>query len=421
MLLNKAQFTLSNIFFFTIALVLATVPFDYGINSVSLIIMTIVWVIYALNNKVKCKINGLYPYLILMLLGLLYISSYFWSIDKDYTLKGLLVKLPLFLFPFIFMTIHLRNAAINFKIVLQLFILSVLIIDMYCFIKSLQHYIIYSDLDIFFYHKLSNNANLNAIYLAYFNAISLIIILTTNILNNKTKSSAIILLLLTFLVLLSSKMVIFSLIAILFTSKLLLAKKSKKLLVLLFLSLTTTLIVLGITSNPIKNRIKEVVHSETQKVLYNKELSDLKVEGISIRLFQYRVLMEIIKENPQKIFNGFGLKAYKLKLNQKYKQYGIYMGNQTLPGISGLDFHNQYISTFLSVGILGCSILLTFLFMALLNGIKRKDEFLFAITGFFILTFLTEMSLETQRGVIVFSIIIMIALNRNQVYFNKEY
>jgi hypothetical protein len=97
------------------------------------------------------------------------------------------------------------------------------------------------------------------------------------------------------------------------------------------------------------------------------------------------------------------------------------MGNQTLPGISGLDFHNQYISTFLSVGILGCSILLTFLFMALLNGIKRKDEFLFAITGFFILTFLTEMSLETQRGVIVFSIIIMIALNRNQVYFNKEY
>lgn len=409
-----------NIFYVLVGLSIATIPLDYGINSVSLIIMSVFWIILLFQNNDFFHLKNKQNYLWLALLGTFYLLSYFWSIEKDYSLKGLTVKVPLMLFPFIFHTTNQKISTLNINTIFRLFILSIIIVDIVCFYKSFQHYMIYNDLDVFFYHKLSGQLNLNAIYLSCFNGLCLFILLTTKQFNNKALSIFAFIILVVFLFLLSSKMVIFSFIVAVISAKLMVLKSNKKIVGIFLVSFIGLFIVIGSFSDVIKNRVNEVFETEISKALNNDDLSDLKVDGISIRIFQYRAFTEIIKENSEKSIVGFGLKAYKIKLNEKYKKYNIFFGYDDIKGVKGLDFHNQYVSTFLSIGVVGFFFLLAFIISCVFQSVRTKDEFLFSVSVFFTMIFLSEMYLETQRGVVIFSLIMLIALNRNSLYISKK-
>lgn len=407
--------TISDVFYISVAFVLASIPLDFGINSVAIFTMTFVWILYLVKHKVNYNRfrNVKYYYAFLITLGLIYILSFLWSIDVSATIKAISVKIPILVFPLVFLLAPSATKK-SVRNIFKLFMVVVIFVDLYCFFKSYQHYLIYHDVEIFFYHKLSINADLNAIYLSALNTIALLVVFTDKAILSLVSKVICSLILLVFLLLLSSKMVIMSFVFVLVMNKLIFTQKHKKLFTFGFLSSMALLIAFVFFSKSIKNRIDEVSHSEINKALYGNNLKDLKVDGISIRVFQYRALTELITDEPTRILLGYGLKAHKKKLNEKYLKYNIFTGKKDVMAIYGLDFHNQYLCTYLAIGLVGSLLLIAFIGIILVLGLKTKDITLFSVILFLALAFLTEMYLESQRGVILFLTVLLILIKKNE-------
>jgi O-antigen ligase len=415
LLIYIKHLTISDFFYASVAFVLATIPLDFGVNSVAILLMTFVWALSLVRSKIDYRQFRLirYYYVILIIFGLLYILSFLWSIDVSTTINAISVKFPILIFPIIFFLAPspTKKTVSN---IFKLFIVVLIMVDLYCFFKSYQHFLLYHDIEVFFYHKLSNNADLNAIYLSAFNVIALLVIFTGKVILRFAAKALWSLIPLAVLFLLFSKMVVISFVVVLIIIKLLFTQKYRKLFVLGFLALITLSFVLGFSSKIIRNRVNEVFQAEINKAFNSNNLNDLKVDGISIRVFQYRALLELIREDPNRILLGYGLKAHKQKLNEKYFKYNIFTGTKDAKGIYGLDFHNQYLCSFLAIGLLGTLLLIYFIIRILFLALRTKDVTLFSVILFFALAFLTEMYLESQRGVVLFLTVLLLLLKRNE-------
>ncbi|WP_242203343.1 O-antigen ligase family protein [Aestuariivivens insulae] len=408
-----------NVFYISVGLVLMTLPFNYGYNSVAIILMIICSIINVFNNPSQLKqirFLGHKKYIFLVLLGVTYLLSIIWSIHSEATIKSLSVKIPLIIFPFVF-AISPKVKKNDTKLVFGLFILSVLVVDFYCLINSYLHYSIYHDNSVFFYHKLSENANLNAIYLCAFNASSILFIVVGKVYKNEVLKWSILILLFLFVFLTASKMVVFSLItSVLVNSVFRHSKKRRN--VIMFVVLIVLVAGIGSNTKVLKGRVLELINANFEMAWVNNDLSQLGVDGISIRVFQYRALFEIIQENPIRAFFGFGLKAHKVKLNEKYEKYNIYNVDDDFKGVKGLDFHNQYVCTFLSIGLFGSYFLIAFLISIISLAFRTNDKLMFVLSVFFALIFLTEMYLELQRGIILFATLLLFLIKRNEQGFS---
>jgi O-antigen ligase len=95
-------------------------------------------------------------------------------------------------------------------------------------------------------------------------------------------------------------------------------------------------------------------------------------------------------------------------LNQKYTERGLYIGNKQLgdTGYIGYGPHNQWVETFISMGLLG---LLYFIFLVsfVFNHYKKQGNVL-SILFFmiFIMVSFTECVLSTNKGIVFFAFFI---------------
>jgi O-antigen ligase len=133
----------------------------------------------------------------------------------------------------------------------------------------------------------------------------------------------------------------------------------------------------------------------------------LKDNSTSLRFGIYNCSVSKIFESP---LLGFGLGDVQTELDKCYE------GKSKLLLERSYNSHNQYLSYFLSSGLLGFFLLCFFLIKTILNAKKSKDYFLISITVFFTLCMLFENILERQSGVILFSFYICLFSFNN---FNK--
>ncbi|WP_313805917.1 O-antigen ligase family protein [Flavobacterium sp.] len=391
-----------------VVLLLTTIPLKLGINNVCLIglIITVVW-----KQKMERKVS--FPMLLPILLYLLMLFSWFWSIDREATLNALSKELFLILIPLIFIFFPVINEQQKAKAILY-YGYGMAGYAFFYLLRALIRYVEVQDLAVFFYHEEEGRMGfglipqlLNAIHVSVFASLAFFVLL---IRRGKSVFDKICLaLLLSFIVLLSSKNIIVVFVFLLavyyymtFKGKL----NLKKVLYFSLFSLIVTIALFGKMKERIYKEIKaETVNTYDENGVHFVSLSEAWnserfhpndfFSGTAFRVYQSRIFFELLDENPV-FWNGFGLNATTNKLIEKEKVYNLHQG------YGGMNFHNQYFQFFAEIGFLGFVMLVLMLVLNLKYAINNKDFIHFVFGILMISLFLTESFLSRQRGVVFF-------------------
>lgn len=398
-------------------LVLLSIPLIHGINNVAMALLLLIAIITFKKANFTFQKNLIIP----ILLYVLMLFSFFWSIDKESTLAALSKEIPLLLIPIAFLLFKSFSNNQRQKLI-SYFSYSILLLVLYYATRAVIRYLIFNDSRVFFYHGENDDDYglvpklLNAIHVSIYVAIAFFYFFTKTL---KAKLDLIIAaFLFLFIILLSSKniilmVILLTLVYIFFYSKSAHNMRLKNLIVL------GLLIGIIFSIGKIKNRFQEEFKSNSDKSLSTSIISGAPPEvhyvslkeawtneeftandyfpGTAFRVYQFRIFLELLKED--KIFwKGYGLNASKIKILEKEKQYNLY------PGYGTFNFHNQYTQNFAELGIFGFILLLIMLIVNVKNAIKSKDFVHFAFAILMISLFLTESFLWRQRGVVFFTI-----------------
>jgi len=432
----------NNPLFGTVLLVFFSIPFGYAINSVAIAILLIVSVI----TVKKQNISFTKELLISILLYLVMLSSYYWSIDISSTQKGLITEIPLLVIPIVFILSKKTNL-LQINELLKNYSYFILFVSIFFLFRAIIRFSITHDSRVFFYHGEDTidfglvPKLLNAIHVSVYVAIAFFYFLSQEI--DKKKHNLIAFFLFFFILLLSSKNIIITVILLTLVYLFFFSKSSYK---MRLRNLIVLVLIIGfiISFGRIKNRFKvefqtnskesinpSVVEGVSAGVHYvsvyeawnNKTFTPNDYfPGTAFRVYQFRVFVELMLEHNNYL-KGFGLWASSSKIEKKAIDYNLYLGEDGKEGYQNKNFHNQYIQNFAELGIFGFILLLLMLFFSLKNAIKTKDFIHFAFSILMISLFLTESFLWRQRGVVFFIMMYCLfnsrTLNQNSLEKNK--
>ena len=347
---------------------------------------------HAILNKTSFKIE--LPFLLPILLYVLFVLSLIWSVDKAQTLKGLERTVSLLLVPTAFMLIP-KLTKKDFMIVMNVFTVFNFFLGVFFLIIATYGFFKTKTLDAYTYHNLVAIFDLNAIYVSLIFSISMFYLISLKQRSIKQKSMIVFFLL--FLFLLSSKTILFVLcigiLIYILNSKI--PKLNRKTLILVSIIGIT---IIGISSITLSERFSFEKHTKFSEVLEKEEFGKVYYwTGSSIRLFQLRILKEQIEEENI-ILKGFGLFASKQNLEQRHKNYDTYFK------FHYYNYHNQYAQTLSETGLLGLIILLSILICVWIRGVKSKNFLIIMFSLMMSFVFFTESVLWRQRGLFLFII-----------------
>lgn len=132
------------------------------------------------------------------------------------------------------------------------------------------------------------------------------------------------------------------------------------------------------------------------EMLTTKKLPEWNEDWTTMRIYIWKGSFELIKENP---LLGVGQSKVRLLLTDFYKRENIQIAT-----INRLNCHNQFIETWLAVGVFGLVILLVTLIAAIKRAWTHRNWLLFGFLAFYILAFLFESMLNRIAGVVSFTI-----------------
>ncbi|RXR33615.1 hypothetical protein EQG68_05155 [Flavobacterium piscinae] len=411
---NKQHFS-----FIPFLLLLCTIPMPYGVNNVLL-----GFFLLSVFLKIKeVKFNFQSTLFLLIVLFLLMVVSYFWSIDTKATLKAIPKEIGLILIPLCFMIMKPFSKEQRQKIV-KYYSYAMVVYVVFYLVKAVVRFLLNADSNVFFYHELVTK-EVNAIHVSVYVSIAFFYFFTKEI---KSKLEVgLTLLLFIFLFLLSSKNIIIVFILLVLIEFFFFSKSGHKMRL-------RNLIVVGLVVSSflfvgkIKDRFMAEFQSNTEKSISHTVLDlDKSLEGVNVlsikeawtnekfspndffpgtafRVYQARIFLELFKEENV-FWTGYGLNASYKKLDQKAIKYDVYRGNGDKEGYQNKNFHNQYIQNFAELGFFGFFILVLLLTFNLKNAIKNKDFIQIAFAVLMISLFLTESFLWRQRGVMFFSLL----------------
>ena len=414
----------SNNSFIPILLVLSTIPLSFAINNISLGLFLLVAFITLKKENFKLQKELIFP----VLLYVLMVISYFWSIDSKETLSALSKEVPLLLIPLGFLIFKTNTSAQKRKII-QHYSYVIVAFVLYYLVRAIIRYFIFGDARMLFYHGENDKDYglvpklLNAIHMSVFVAVAFFYFFTKEI---KSKADTFLsILLFGFILLLSSKniilvVVLLSLINIFFFSKTAHKLRLRNLIVF------GLLIGIIFSTGRIKDRFKVEFQTNTDKSLSTDVIEGIPsgvhyvslkeawsntmftpngyFNGTAFRVYQFRIFTEMITDSNA-FFTGFGLNASYPKIKEKAIHYNLYMGEKNDPdsGYQSKNFHNQYVQNFAELGVFGFILLLILLTINIKNAIKSKDFVHFTFAILMISLFLTESFLWRQRGVVFFT------------------
>lgn len=262
----------------------------------------------------------------------------------------------------------------------------------------------------FSYHRYAAPTGLSAIYCSLYFMVAILYL--EHMLFNEQLSKkwrAAIICMFTFLMLnlllLSSKMLIVTGLGIILLQAIrqLQSLKSK---LLAIAGCIVLVVALFTTHNPVQKRFSELHTSSYAAALHEKDFSRFEFDGLSLRLLLWRMGYEMLSEQHAWAV-GLGDKHYEARLQDKIMHYKMYTGNGRTAdtGFLHYNMHNQYMQTLVQNGLVGLLILLALLGFWLHHSYTTNSTFLFYTTLLFIVSFTTESVLETQSGILLFTII----------------
>lgn len=372
------------------------------------VVLIVIWLLHIDFPLLKHQIISNKMILILPILYLIYIVGIFYSQNISYALSKMETKLGMLIFPLMlssFQKLHLKE---KFESYQKFYINSNLVVSLFLILRSAalfsyelycrKHNIIlheYPYTNYFFSSYLS--AFMHYGYYAMYVNVGLLFLYNLFLEGHiKTKWFIICNIWLSvFVMMLYSKSGIFSMLLIHLFYILYMVFKLKWNLKYLIYSMLLFLALLFFLFKFIPYTKERVVL--IKETFFNKKLDPNSFESTQLRTHAWIASLDLIKEN---FWTGYGTGDVNDVLMNKYKELGF-----TAALKKELNSHNQFFQTVLSVGFLGCSLLLSFFILYAYVGIKAHSPamLLFSIISF--IAFLFESYLETQAGVFYISIL----------------
>lgn len=332
------------------------------------------------------------------LIYLLYLVGLSWSTDMKYGLFDLEVKLSLFLFPLFFATaaLPLFDEA-EFGHLIRLFALGCITGTLIFFGHACYNWFVDHHPGSFYYTDLSwfAHASYFSMYLVF--AVSNILYFflvhrTVQGFWKKTIHVLMLLYLMVFIILLSSKAGLLILLAvILFYAALLVFRYKRWYSGIMFLAVALISLLIGLILLPhAAERI-----SQAEKDISSKDTLQNSGKSTADRIMIWKASVNILKQH---YLFGVGTGDVKDELMAEYRKENAIQALE-----QKLNAHNQYIQTFLALGIGGLAILILMIFFPALKSFRNDDYIYFVFLIIIILSFAFESMLETQAGVIFYA------------------
>ena len=391
----RNKLTFLSLIFFTIAIFLST-----RIISLSIILIIVSFIIEHKNNiSIKSKnaiiFYGSILFFVFHFLGLLYTSNYntgFFNIE---------IKLSLLIFPVFFFLFNMKN--IKREYILFSFVGSSSIFSVFLILRTLlkhfdddKYYMFYTNFSYFFHPSYI------AMYFSF--AILILFYLVINRRINIYLAIGSTLPLLTGIYFAESKTgyIVFVVLLMLLTAHLFRFVKSY-----IFKTIIILILIVSVFFTIKDYRMRAMFYI----VDHYKEVLAKPDSGSSTdsRILVYNSSLQIIGDN---FWFGVGTGDVKDNLMQKYKEL-----QYIAPIKKKLNAHNQFLETFIGLGIFGFLTLVFLLTYPLIIGIKNKDILTIGFLVIIIINFLFESMLDRQAGVVFFAFFYSFLVMRNSNKF----
>lgn len=369
-------------------LFLSTIIFKFAVANVFLGILILIFIIQLDQSR---KINfqkSLFPLLVYFFWGLL---SFIWTTDLLKTIKGIEATAPFIVIPI------LISQYSDFEIndltkTIKFFSTALLLYFFICLVNASLLFLNDGQINHFFYHKLTSVNDNNAIYISL--AVAICILINFNLSIKAIKDYLIILILGLFLLLLSSKNIIITTFSLIVLS-MFLNKKNLKNTALSFLTPLLLFLFIMLYDNPIKERFLKELNINLNFVLHGQDFYNYNFSGFEVRLFQWRIMNEMIVNNQVGLL-GLGLNNVNYLIEQYFNYYNLYKG------YFHLNFHNQYFQTIGELGFIGLLLLIVIYFISFYYALIKNNIYKIVIIILFFSAFFTESFLSRQKGVFLF-------------------
>ena len=393
-------------------------PFSITGTSIATIALLLNWLI---EGELNAKMRLLYSrklFLVFLALFVVYTFSLSYSSNVAEGLKILEKKLSLFILPLVIgsMTLSVTDR----KKLFLFFLIGVVLKSAFSLVQfAAAQPGIHSFIELIREEGLRDNyyafTSIHPTYLSYFTVLSIFFIsylyFTSKYRSNVFIVAAVILVLLyllVLLVLLSSRMpqVAFVAASVVTTAVCLIKHKKYKILAGIFLGFILVLVFV-VNTPSLLFRFKEVVETPLappQGIHHNS--TNIRV-GILI------CATDLLKDNW---LVGLGTGDVQFALNECYKSRNF----SDVLYLDGYNTHNTYFDIWLTSGIFGLIALVLALLLPLIKSLKQESYLYVAFTIFFIVCCITESLLNTNKGVVAFTLFnSLIALSLYPVHKNK--
>ncbi len=376
--------------------------------SVSFIYLFAGMALFLIIKEKRISLKNEFVVLMILLAGL-QLAHVFIDSNQTTATFELEKKLSWFFLPLLWYNLPFKNNREFVDKTLRLIGLGIGVFGWGLILFTLYRYFQIGSAHVFFYHDLVSIWDGNAIYYSLLFFISILLLLN----ELKQKNNLVLVVVLTNILLilaLSSKLFALALIVLL-TYQLI---KLKKPLILLFVFVGLIGSQFLLKENSVVSRFNEMNLSSFFD-LKKKITPVTEFDGFTIRKELWNIGLEILEENPDKIWLGIGPGDTQDLINKKLIERDFYIGDGTPDDIGYLNYnlHNQYLQTFIELGVIGILFLGGIFYYLISLGIRNKNASLISINLLFLFAFLTESFLSRQMGVISF-------VGMNSLFIFKE-
>ncbi len=356
----------------------------------------------------KPKVRFSVPLLLLMVFYTLHLIAISYSQNQEAAWFDVQVKLTLLLFPlFLMFEYELVNKSL--KHIAFAFVAGEFFALVFCWGHAIWQFVVTGNMDMLLYEKFSFFIHTSYFSMYILLAITIVFVLIEkNLVKRKILWVLLGLFFFISLFFIASKTGIitgvFFLLLFFFFDRNYLKKIWKKLLVMVVLGALFFFV-------GIKNYRIRQIFVQSYDI---QNISPNSAGSFSVRILIWEAAEDIIKEN---FWTGVGTGDVHQTLVKQYREKGFSGALQ-----HRFNAHNQYLSTFVGLGIFGFLLLLCLLFYGFNMARKKKNLLLFFFMLDVSINFLTESMLNRQAGVLFFAFFfsLLMANNLKTLFANDE-
>lgn len=405
---------IKNLLIGSLAVCFITVPFPIKIHNASMIFTAIMWLTYTLQNRASFRFNSKLFFLISALFWLSALSLIY-TTDLNLGLTRIETKLPVLIWPLIILGNY--NLKIDGKTVdsfFYAFSLSVLLCCIYCHYHMVSNLFDqnrgWNELLTFYQFQTSYLSEPINIHPTYFSIYVIISIITLAFIAFEKKKifitilhSILILYLILFLFLLASRgaLLSFTVVIMMTGFYLLFSLRRRGLGLSLIVTMVSIFAIAFVLSFNVRYKFYETINDFV--------VDDANLNSTNSVTLHYRSWMCSIElMNHQNMLMGVGIGDDERQLNECYSSHGWNLMSE-----ESFNSHNEYFTILLRLGLIGLAAFVAMLVFTIYHSIGRNDFFMILIIMLFIVCFIGESFLETQKGITAYWLFLSVLINRN--------